>query len=203
MFRLSRRWGNRLANERAGPALSCENSALFARLPSMSRYRPTSPPASQYITPAGWRRLDDELKFLWKVKRPEVTRAVQEAAAQGDRSENAEYIYGKRQLREIDRRVRFLTRRLEGMTVVDRPPQDTSRIYFGAWVELEDEAGDTVLYRIVGPDEIDHAPGYISIDAPLARALLKKQVDDEVEVETPSGNHAWYVLSIRYEGSGT
>lgn len=169
----------------------------------MSRYRPPAPDASRYITPAGWRRLDDELKYLWKIKRPEVTRAVQEAAAQGDRSENAEYIYGKKQLREIDRRVRFLTRRLDGMTVVDRPPQDVSRIYFGAWVALEDEAGGIVRYRIVGPDEIDHEAGYISIDAPLARALLKKQAGDDVEVVTPSGTHAWHVLSIRYEGAGT
>ncbi len=166
----------------------------------MTRYRPPSPPSSRYITPEGYRRLDEELKYLWKVKRPEVTRAVQEAAAQGDRSENAEYIYGKKQLREIDRRVRFLAKRLDDMTVVDRPPADTSRVFFGAWVELEDEDGHAVRYRIVGPDEIDHAPGYISIDAPLARALLKKQVDDEATVETPSGAKTWYVTSIRYEG---
>ncbi len=166
----------------------------------MSRYRPPQPPSSCYITPEGYRRLDEELKYLWKVKRPEVTRAVQEAAAQGDRSENAEYIYGKKQLREIDRRVRFLARRLDDMTVVDRPPADTGRVFFGAWVELEDDDGHAVRYRIVGPDEIDHAPGYISIDAPLARALLKKQVDDEATVETPSGTKTWYVTSIRYEG---
>ncbi|MFZ5757986.1 MAG: transcription elongation factor GreB [Pseudomonadota bacterium] len=164
----------------------------------MSRYRPPAPPSSRYITPEGWRRLDDELKLLWKIKRPEVTRAVQEAAAQGDRSENAEYIYGKRQLREIDRRVRFLMKRLEDITIVDRPPNDASRIFFGAWVELEDEDGTPVRYRIVGPDEIDHAPGYISIDAPLARALLKKQVDDEVAVTTPAGTRLWYVTAIRY-----
>lgn len=169
----------------------------------MSRYRPPAPASSKYITREGWRRLDDELKYLWKVKRPEVTRAVQEAAAQGDRSENAEYIYGKRQLREIDRRVRYLTGRLEDMTVVERPPNDTSRIFFGAWVELEDEAGTVACYRIVGPDEIDHAPGYISIDAPLSRALLKKQVDDEIEVAVPSGTRTWHVVSIRYEGTAT
>ena len=169
----------------------------------MNRQRPTAPPSSKYITPEGWRRLDEELKFLRKVKRPEVTRAVQEAAAQGDRSENAEYIYGKRQLREIDRRVRFLAKRLDGMTVVDRPPHDTSRVFFGAWVEVEDEAGELHRYRLVGPDEIDHAPGYISIDAPLARALLKKQVDDEVTVRTPAGERTWILASIRYEGTGT
>lgn len=166
----------------------------------MSRYRPPAASSSCYITPEGYRRLDDELKYLWKVKRPEVTKAVQEAAAQGDRSENAEYIYGKKQLREIDRRVRFLSKRLDDMTVVDRAPPDTSRVFFGAWVELEDDDGGQARYRIVGPDEIDHAPGYISIDAPLSRALLKKQVDDEVEVTTPSGTRTWTVVSIRYEG---
>lgn len=165
----------------------------------MSRYRPPSPPSSAYITPEGYRRLDEELKFLWKVKRPEVTKAVQEAAAQGDRSENAEYIYGKKQLREIDRRVRFLAKRLDVMTVVDRLPADRSRIYFGAWVALEDIDGRSLLYRIVGPDEIDQADGYISIDAPLARALLKKQRDDEVTVSTPSGEQVYYVTDIRYE----
>lgn len=186
--------------------LLCENSADFAghRHPPryrMSGYRPPAPPGSHYITPEGWRRLDDELKLLWKVKRPEVTRAVQEAAAQGDRSENAEYIYGKKQLREIDRRVRFLVKRLEGSTIVNRAPHDTTRVYFGAWVELEDEQGVIMRYRLVGPDEIDHAPDYISIDAPLARALLKKQVGDEVPVQTPAGPRLLYVVSIRYENS--
>lgn len=161
-----------------------------------------SPGPSRYITPAGWRRLDDELKYLWKVKRPEVTRAVQEAAAQGDRSENAEYIYGKKQLREIDRRVRFLVKRLEGMTVVDRPPPDRSRIFFGAWVTLENPDGRCERYRLVGPDETGHAEGYISIDAPLARALLKKQVDDEVVVDTPAGRRELVVIAIEYEEAG-
>lgn len=167
----------------------------------MSRYRPPSPPSSAYITAEGYRRLDEELKYLWKVKRPEVTKAVQEAAAQGDRSENAEYIYGKKQLREIDRRVRFLAKRLDAMTVVDRLPADRSRVFFGARVTLENESGVQSCYRIVGPDETDHAPGYISIDAPLARALLKKQVDDEVIVNTPSGEQVYYVTGIAYEES--
>ncbi|MFZ5698723.1 MAG: transcription elongation factor GreB [Pseudomonadota bacterium] len=167
----------------------------------MSRYRPPVPASAPYITPEGYRRLDEELKYLWKVKRPEVTRAVQEAATQGDRSENAEYIYGKKQLREIDRRVRYLVQRLDDMTVVDRLPPDTSRIFFGAWVELaEADGGNAVRYRIIGPDEIDHAPGYISIDAPLARALLKKQAGDEVIVQTPAGQQAYYVIRITYEG---
>src|SRR5690606_19310893 len=122
---------------------------------------------SQYITPEGAKRLRDELEHLWRVERPQVTQAVSEAAAQGDRSENAEYTYGKRRLREIDRRVRFLRKRLEGMVVVDRPPSDTSRVYFGAWVTLETESGTQECYRIVGPDEFDHEPGYISMDSPL------------------------------------
>src|SRR5215470_10135282 len=117
----------------------------------MSRYREPQRPGSQYITPEGARRLHDELDELWRVERPRVTQAVSEAAAQGDRSENAEYTYGKRRLREIDRRVRFLRKRLDGMTVVDQPPSDRKRVFFGAWVTLEDEAGTQSRYRIVGP----------------------------------------------------
>ncbi len=165
----------------------------------MSRWRPPARPASKYITPAGYRRMNEELQELWKVKRPAVTRSVQEAAAQGDRSENAEYIYGKKMLREIDSRIRFLSRRLDDMVVVDRPPEDTSRIFFGAWVELEDEHGANVCHRLVGPDESDGKLGWISIDSPLARALLKKQVDDEVQVETPSGIRIWYINRIWYD----
>lgn len=168
----------------------------------MSRYRPPAPPSSAYITPAGYRRLDAELKYLWKVKRPAVTQAVQEAAAQGDRSENAEYIYGKKQLREIDHRVRYLAKRLDNMTVVDRIPDDTSRIFFGAWVTLKAENGHTAQYRLVGPDEIGDLPEYISIDAPLARALLKKQAGDQALVETPAGTQTLYIISIRYEEIG-
>jgi len=164
----------------------------------MSRYRPPPPKASKFITPAGAKKLRDELDFLWRIKRPEVTRAVQEAAAQGDRSENAEYIYGKKQLREIDSRVRFLRKRLEGMTVVDKPPSDPSRIYFGAWVKVEDDAGAEVEYRIVGPDEFADERGYISMDAPLARALMKKAVDDEVSIEVPDGKKTYVVVEIRY-----
>lgn len=152
-----------------------------------------------YITRAGARRLQEELVVLRTKQRPKVVQDVADAAAQGDRSENAEYIYGKKQLREIDRRVRFLSKRLEDITIVDRLPADTSRVFFGAWVTLEDEDGNTVQYRLVGPDEIDHAPGYISIDAPLARALLKKQAGDEVTVEAPSGARTWYLAAIRYE----
>lgn len=167
----------------------------------MGRWRPKGKPASKYITAEGYKVLNDELQYLWKVKRPEVTQAVQEAAAQGDRSENAEYIYGKKQLREIDRRVRFLSKRLDDMTVVDRLPEDQSKVFFGAWVELENEEGKLETYRLVGPDETDAQRGYISIDAPLARALLKKQVDDEVEVRTPVGERCLFINRIWYQES--
>lgn len=144
--------------------------------------------------------MKDELDFLWHKRRPEVTRAVSEAAAMGDRSENAEYIYGKKLLREIDSRVRFLSKRLEALKVVDSTPTDVSRIYFGAWVEIEDaDSGELLALRIVGPDETDAARGWISIDAPMARALLKKAVDDEVTVERPAGKGVFYVLSVSYE----
>ncbi len=165
----------------------------------MGRYRPPRSRGSNYITPEGEQALREELRYLWKEKRPEVTQAVKEAAAQGDRSENAEYIYGKKQLREIDSRVRFLTKRLDEVTVVRDRPHDTSRVYFGAWVTLEDEAGEEVCYRLVGPDELDISRGQLSVDAPLARGMLKKQVDDEVTVETPEGIRTWYITDIRYE----
>jgi transcription elongation factor GreB len=167
----------------------------------MGRPRELPPAGSKYITPSGARRLRAELERLWREERPRVTQAVAAAAAQGDRSENAEYTYGKRRLREIDRRVRFLRRRLEGMVVVDQPPADAARVFFGAWVELEAEDGTRVRYRIVGPDEFDMAPGYISMDSPLARALLRKALHDEVTVETPRGSCAYLIVSIEYAPS--
>lgn len=165
----------------------------------MSRYRPPQKPGSKYITPEGYRRLNEELTYLWKVERPQVTQSVSEAAAQGDRSENAEYIYGKKRLREIDSRVRFLAKRLDGMTVVDRLPDDRSRIYFGAWFRLEDEDGTLHRYRMVGPDEFDPAKGWISMDSPMGRAVMKKAVDDEVRVQTPKGEVSYYVVEVSYE----
>jgi transcription elongation factor GreB len=165
----------------------------------MTRDRKPAAPGSRYSTPAGELRLRAELDELWRVLRPQVTKAVQEAAAQGDRSENAEYIYGKRQLREIDRRVRFLRQRLEGMVVVSRPPDDRSRIFFGAWVQVEDDAGTATEFRIVGPDELDPARRYVSMDSPLARALMGKRVEDEVTIEVPGGRRAYVVVGIRYE----
>jgi transcription elongation factor GreB len=165
----------------------------------MSRYRPPTPKGSKFITPQGAETLKNELDHLWRVLRPQVTQAVSEAAAQGDRSENAEYIYGKKQLREIDRRVRFLRQRLEGMTIVNQPPSDPQRVFFGAWVTLEDDNGNEVEYRIVGPDELDSSKGYISMDAPLGRALLRKTIDDEVKVEVPGGTKTYYIVKVRYE----
>ncbi len=165
----------------------------------MSRYRPPTPKGSKFSTPEGAQRLKDELDHLWRVLRPQVTQAVQEAAAQGDRSENAEYIYGKRQLREIDRRVRFLRQRLDGMVVVNQPPADRQRVFFGAWVTIEDDDGEAREYRIVGPDEIDAAKSYVSMDAPLGRALLRKALDDEVRVETPTGVKTYVIVAVRYE----
>lgn len=165
----------------------------------MPRQRLPRRQSSAYITPAGAQRLRAELDSLWREKRPQVTQAVSEAAALGDRSENAEYIYGKKQLREIDRRIRFLQKRLDALQVVDRPPADTGRIFFGAYVELEDMHGDNKTIRIVGADEIDAARGFISVDAPLARALLKKAVDDEVELRVNDEVQRFTVLAIAYD----
>ena len=153
---------------------------------------------SPYITPEGHKRLSKELSYLWKVKRPQVTQAVSEAAAMGDRSENAEYIYGKKQLREIDSRMRFLQKRLNELTVVDRTPDDTSKIFFGAWVEIEDTDGNMYRYRIAGCDEIDPEKDYISIDSPMAKALLGRTEGDEVSVNRPNGTAAFVVTSVSY-----
>ena len=167
----------------------------------MSRYRPPTPTGSKYITPEGVRRLQQELHALWHEERPRVTLAVSEAAAQGDRSENAEYTYGKKRLHEIDRRVRFLRKRLEGMTIVD--PQaplgrrDPDRVYFGAWVRLERER-DLRWYRLVGPDEFDMAQDYISMDSPLGRSLLGKHCGDEVQVALPGGAATFTVAAVGY-----
>ncbi|GAB3322940.1 transcription elongation factor GreB [Haliea atlantica] len=166
----------------------------------MSRYRPPRRRGSAYITPEGEAVLRRELHQLWKVERPQVTQAVHEAAKNGDRSENGDYIYGKRRLREIDSRVRFLSKRLEELKVVDRIPDDTDKIYFGAWVTLEDEDGGERRWRIVGPDEFDLARGLISVDSPVARALLGKRLDDEIQVRSPQGEQRYWIAEIRYSG---
>jgi len=165
----------------------------------VTRYRPPTRPGSRYITPAGHARLRAELEQLWRVERPQVTAAVSAAAAQGDRSENAEYTYGKRRLREIDSRVRFLRQRLDGMVVVEQPPSDSRRVFFGAWVELEDAQGDLHRHRIVGPDEFDQAEGYISMDAPLAKALMGKELDAEITVSIAGQERRYIIVSIKYE----
>jgi transcription elongation factor GreB len=165
----------------------------------MSRYRAPQKPGSKYITPEGKRRLSEEFDFLWREKRPEVTAALAAAAAEGDRSENAEYIYRKKQLREIDGRIHHLKDRLEHIVVVDSRPDDESRIFFGAWVRLEDENGTVAEYRIVGPDEFDPAKNLISMDAPMARALMKRMEGDEVVVKRPKGDAAFTIVKVQYE----
>ena len=168
----------------------------------MGRYRPPQPVGSKYITAEGHKRLTEELDYLWKKKRPEVTRILSAAAAEGDRSENAEYIYRKKELREIDARVRFLRKRLDGMVIVERIPSDTDKIYFGAWVTVEDKEGTEKTYRVVGPDEFDPKLGYISMDSPMGKALLGKSLDDEISitVDTKDGplNSSYIINEIRY-----
>lgn len=164
----------------------------------MSRYRPPAKPMAPYITPEGEKALRQELDYLWKIERPRITQSVSEAAAQGDRSENAEYTYGKKRLREIDRRVRYLRKRLEVLIVVKQLPSDCSKVYFGAWVELLDENAATCRYRLVGPDELEPAKNYISIDSVMGRALLGKAVDSEFTIITPSGTHTYVVTEVEY-----
>jgi len=169
----------------------------------MGRYRPPQPVGSKYITAEGYKRLDEEHDYLWKKKRPEVTRILSEAAAEGDRSENAEYIYRKKELREIDARVRFLRKRLENMTIVDRIPTETDKVFFGAWVTIEDNDGAEKTYRIVGPDEFDPKLNYISMDSPMGKALLGKMLDDEISisVKTNEGivNSTYIINEISYK----
>jgi len=163
----------------------------------MARYRPPQPKSSPYITKEGFATLEAELEALW-VRRRDVVKHLSAAAAEGDRSENAEYIYRKKELREIDRRVRYLQKRLPDLTVVRDIPSDQNAIFFGAWVRLEDEDGNESIYRIAGPDEFDLDKGYISMDAPMAKALMKKRVDDEVSVHTPKGDKLYYISEISY-----
>lgn len=165
----------------------------------MGRWRPPAEKSTALITREGHARLKAELDELWRVKRPEVVKALAAAAAEGDRSENAEYTYRKKQLGEIDRRVRYLSKRLEQLRVVDTTPADPGAVFFGAWVELENAAsGELQRYRIVGPDETDAKLGFISIDSPLARAMLKKRVDDEFEAALPGGAVRFAIVEVRY-----
>ena len=150
------------------------------------------------ITRDGYEALKKELDYLWREHRPEITQKVAWAASLGDRSENADYHYNKKLLRQIDRRIRYLTKRFDELKIVDYSPQQDGKVFFGAWVEIENDAGESLRLRIVGPDEIYQRKDYISIDSPMARALLKKSVDDEALVETPTGKKSWYINLIRY-----
>jgi transcription elongation factor GreB len=166
----------------------------------MGRWRAPSGPSTALITREGFEELKAELDLLWRSKRPEVVKALAAAAAEGDRSENAEYTYRKKQLGEIDRRVRYLSKRIEALRVVEGQPSDPDAVFFGAWLTVErEDNGENATYRIVGPDEIDAAKGWISIDSPLARAALKKRVDDEFEAPLPAGPARFIVVSVRYE----
>jgi transcription elongation factor GreB len=163
----------------------------------MSRYRPPGPKKSPYITPAGMRALEQEQKAIW-LKRREVVTALSAAAAEGDRSENAEYIYRKKELRELDRRIRYLQKRIPELKIVDKKPASSERVFFGASVRLEDENETVKVYRIVGPDEFDHQDHYISVDSPLAQSLLKRELGEEIEVDVPSGRLSYLITEISY-----
>jgi transcription elongation factor GreB len=163
----------------------------------MGRYRPPAPKPSAYITGEGFEQLQTELNAIWK-RRADVTRALSAAAAEGDRSENAEYIYRKKELREIDRRIRYLQKRLPELKVVDVTPTNPNQVFFGAWVTLEDDNGDENCYRIVGPDEINTQKGWISMDAPMARALMKKSVDDELTISIADAERDYVIVDISY-----
>lgn len=165
----------------------------------MSRWRPPSPSSTAIITRDGFEKLKAELDHLWHTLRPEVVKALAAAAAEGDRSENAEYTYRKKQLGEIDRRVRYLSKRIPALKVAEGAPADRDAVFFGARIQLEDvESGETVRYRIVGPDETDAKAGWISVDSPLARAVLKKRVNDEFEAELPGGRTRFAIVSVEY-----
>ncbi len=163
----------------------------------MSRWKPPKPKSSPYITVQGYQTLETELKQLWE-RRKDVTAALAAAAAEGDRSENAEYIYRKKELRGIDRRIHYLQKRLPNLKVVRDKPGNSQQVFFAAWVTLEKEDGEEVTYRIVGADEIDGDKGYISLDSPLAKALLKKQIDDEVIIKNNMQTTRYYINAIEY-----
>lgn len=165
----------------------------------MSRWRPPSPSSTAIITREGFEKLKAELDHLWHTLRPEVVKALAAAAAEGDRSENAEYTYRKKQLGEIDRRVRYLSKRIPSLKVAEGSPADREVVFFGARIELENtDSGESVIYRIVGPDETDARLGWISIDSPMARAVLKKRLDDEFEAELPGGRTRFVIVAVDY-----
>lgn len=165
----------------------------------MGRWRPPAEKSSPHITPEGAQAMKDELAGLWSLRRRDVVPALSAAAAEGDRSENAEYIYRKKQLAEIDRKIRYFSKRLDVMKVVDQLPANQDKIYFGAWVEVEDEQGDTRCHRIVGADEIDAAKGFISIDSPMAKALIGRSLGDSVTLQLPDGSSTVEIIAVRYQ----
>lgn len=156
---------------------------------------------TKLITAEGFEKIKSELDHLWRIERPKITKIVTWAAGLGDRSENADYQYNKRRLREIDRRVRFLRKTLDDIQVVNYDPVQEGKVFFGAWVELEDSDENTLTFRIVGPEEIYGEDDYISVDSPMARACLKKKVDDDVIVQTPNGTKSWFINKIEYKCS--
>ncbi len=163
----------------------------------MGRWRPPQARGSHYITQKGYDTLETELRDKWLLRR-EVVKILSAAAAEGDRSENAEYIYRKKQLREIDRRIRYLQKRIDELTIVNTVPDNQSMVFFGAIVTLENEQGEEITYQIVGPDEFDIAKGKISMDAPVAKALMKKSLDDEVSVQLPEGIQRFIIVNVKY-----
>lgn len=166
----------------------------------MTRWRPPAPHSTAIITRKGFERLKAELDHLWHTLRPEVVKALAAAAAEGDRSENAEYTYRKKQLGEIDRRARYLSKRIPALKVAEGAPANQEMVFFGAHIALENLAnGESLNYRIVGPDETDAKQGWISIDSPLARAVLKKRIDDEFEAELPGGRTTFAIIAVRYD----
>lgn len=166
---------------------------------SRERTQPDEAENPSYITPAGYRRLEEEAQHLWTVERPQIAQAVQTAAAEGDLSENAEYQYSKKRLAEIDQRLHYLGKRLEAVQVVDQKPADDGRVYFGCWVTLADDGGNETTYRIVGPDETDFDHGWISVESPIARALLNREEGEEVTVKRPKGDATFEIVSVRVE----
>lgn len=168
----------------------------------MSRWRPPQPKSSPYITAEGHGRLKAEFEELWRRRRPEVVRALTAAAAEGDRSENAEYQYRKKELREIDARLKYLTTRLEDVKIIAPPTAGDGRVFFGTWVEVVDAEGEDRRFRIVGADETDAARGWISVDSPVARALLGKSEGDALAVSLPSGVVNLEIVAVRYENQG-
>jgi transcription elongation factor GreB len=169
---------------------------------SRMRTRPDESKNPSYITHEGYRRLEEEAHRLWTIERPKLTKAIAIAAAEGDRSENAEYIYGKRKLIEVDRRLAFLGKRLDVLTIVDRKPDHSGKVYFGAYVTLEDEDGSRFTYQIVGPDETDNAGGCVSCESPMGRALIGREVGDEVTVPRPKGPRVFVIEAISFSEPG-